>query len=40
VGLRDLLQEDHQMLAWFVPPLVVPALALPAIGAAALLKLQ
>jgi hypothetical protein len=30
-----LLQENHQMLAWFVPPAVIPALALLA---AALLR--
>jgi hypothetical protein len=32
------LQENHQMLAWFVPLVIVPALALLAIGAAALLQ--
>jgi hypothetical protein len=32
------LQENQQMVAWFVPPVVVPALALLAIVAAALLQ--
>jgi hypothetical protein len=33
-----LLQENHQMLAWFIPPVVVPTAALLTIGAAALLQ--